>query len=146
MSSVRAALRSPWFGARTWNVQPPKLDCKADLGQDPVTRLSLPGIRVFIYSSYSISLLIGVSGSLSKNAPHGGCGLGRGQPQNKAGRAIAWVFPLTDSWRQPITFGFGSGLAGVAGAAIKRCWQKVFGRMVPTSGYGSNIVSLSSIR
>jgi len=107
MSSVRQ-LSSPWFGPRNLDVSPPKW-LQGSWGK--IGTVELPGIRVFIIL-LSIFLLIGVLWFLSKSA----WGLRiRAVTQN---RQMSNCLGIPTDRVDSITFGLGSGLAGVAGAAI----------------------------
>jgi len=107
MSSVRQ-LSSPWFGPRNLDVSAPKW-LQGSWGK--IGTVELPGIRVFIIL-LSIFLILGVLWFLSKSA----WGLRiRAVTQN---RQMSNCLGIPTDRVDSITFGLGSGLAGVAGAAI----------------------------
>ncbi|MEX1323111.1 MAG: branched-chain amino acid ABC transporter permease [Synechococcaceae cyanobacterium] len=107
LSGIRA-LDSAWFGPRNIDVTAPKW-LQGSWGS--IGTIQLPGIRVFIIL-LSIILLLGVVWFLTKSV----WGLRiRAVTQNRQmSNCLGIPTDLVDS----ITFGVGSGLAGVAGAAI----------------------------
>jgi len=102
------ALKSPWFGPRNIDVTAPKW-LQGSWGS--IAGIELPGIRIFIII-LTVLLLFGVSWFLNKSV----WGLRiRAVTQN---RQMSNCLGIPTDSVDSITFGIGSGLAGVAGAAI----------------------------
>ena len=102
------ALKSPWFGPRNIDVTAPKW-LQGSWGS--IAGIELPGIRIFIII-LSALLLAGVAWFLTKSV----WGLRiRAVTQN---RQMSNCLGIPTDSVDSITFGIGSGLAGVAGAAI----------------------------
>tara|TARA_B100002051_G_scaffold81335_1_gene77706 strand:+ start:698 stop:1861 length:1164 start_codon:yes stop_codon:yes gene_type:complete len=102
------ALNKPWFGPRNIDVTAPKW-LQGTWGS--IAGIELPGIRIFIIF-LSALLLLGVAWFLTKSV----WGLRiRAVTQN---RQMSNCLGIPTDSVDSITFGIGSGLAGVAGAAI----------------------------
>ena len=124
LSSIRA-LEKPWFGPRNIDVTAPKW-LQGSWGS--IGSVELPGIRIFIIL-LSILILLGMVWFLSKSV----WGLRiRSVTQN---REMSNCLGIPTDRVDSITFGLGSGLAGVAGCAIT-----LLGSVGPNLG-GSYIVS-----
>lgn len=107
LSGVRA-LASPWFGPRNIDVTAPKW-LQGSWGQ--IGGIELPGLRIFIIL-LSVVLLLATIWFLTKSA----WGLRiRAVTQN---RQMSNCLGIPTDRVDSITFGLGSGLAGVAGCAI----------------------------
>lgn len=124
LSSARA-LEKPWFGPRNIDVTAPKW-LQGSWGK--IGSVELPGIRIFIII-LSALILIGMVWFLTKSV----WGLRiRSVTQN---REMSNCLGIPTDRVDSITFGLGSGLAGVAGCAIT-----LLGSVGPNLG-GSYIVS-----
>ena len=119
------AFNKPWFGPRNIDVTAPKW-LQGSWGS--IAGIELPGIRIFIII-LSALLLVGVAWFLTKSV----WGLRiRAVTQN---RQMSNCLGIPTDSVDSITFGVGSGLAGVAGAAIT-----LLGSVGPNLG-GAYIVS-----
>jgi len=128
IGSVASAGRffsSPWFGPRNLDVTPPKW-LQGSWGS--IAGIELPGIRIFIII-LSALLLAAVAWFLTKSV--WGVRI-RAVTQN---REMSNCLGIPTDSVDSITFGIGSGLAGVAGCAIT-----LLGSVGPNLG-GSYIVS-----
>ena len=125
ISSIGRVFSNPWFGPRNLDVTPPKW-LQGSWGT--IAGIELPGIRIFIII-LSALLLAAVVWFLTKSV--WGVRI-RAVTQN---REMSNCLGIPTDSVDSITFGIGSGLAGVAGCAIT-----LLGSVGPNLG-GSYIVS-----
>ena len=125
VASVGRFFSNPWFGPRNLDVTPPKW-LQGSWGT--IAGIELPGIRIFIII-LSALLLVAVAWFLTKSV--WGVRI-RAVTQN---REMSNCLGIPTDSVDSITFGVGSGLAGVAGCAIT-----LLGSVGPNLG-GSYIVS-----